>query len=102
MLSQPSREKVCLGKEKAENKNYRSPRGADYIILNSVALYERIKPVFGNTHYLSVYLYLDSDKAGDEATTKIQTLLSGTNISIKDKRTLYPGYKDFNEYLCSL
>jgi len=92
-------------------KSHKTTSKEDYIILNSVALVGKFlsnieaqtKIVYGYTHIdLEIHLYLDNDNAGDEATEKIKESLEDQNISIIDKRTLYAGYKDYNEYLCSL
>jgi Toprim domain-containing protein len=94
--------------------------GEDFIILNSVALVNKFienildsnsslkndnVSVYGNTHKVeskvNIDLYLDNDRAGDEATQKIIEKLSNQNIQITDKRNVYSGYKDYNDYLCS-
>ena len=90
--------------------------GEDFIILNSVSLVNKFLSniknqnmgevtVYGNTHKveskLNIELNLDNDTAGNVATQKIIEELSNQNIQITDKRHLYSGYKDYNEYLCS-
>lgn len=66
---------------------------SDYIILNSVSLVFRMKKVLGD--YAKVELYLDNDKAGDDATQKIKTFHS----NVEDCRLLYKNYNDLNDFI---
>ena len=74
-----------------------APR-SDYLILNSVSMLEKAKSVL-NRGYELIELYLDNDDAGDRTTQKIKEIIKG--IKVIDKRGVYSGYKDLNEYLLS-
>lgn len=74
-----------------------APR-SDYLILNSVSMLEKAKGVL-NRGYELIELYLDNDDAGDKTTQKIKEIIKG--IKVIDKRDVYAGYKDLNEYLLS-
>ena len=76
---------------------------SDYLILNSVALIKSISSSFWGGYEL-LELYLDNDKAGDNAVLEItQIIKSNTDrndgVKIIDKRRHYKKYKDLNEYL---
>lgn len=66
---------------------------SDYIILNSVAMVNRIESSI--KEYKKVELYLDNDTAGSNATEKIK--LQHSNVS--DNRLLYPNHKDLNDFI---
>ena len=69
---------------------------SDYLILNSVSLIKNATSTLrGN--YERIELYLDNDKAGDNATEQIGALLRGKKAY--DKRGYYYLHKDVNEYL---
>lgn len=70
---------------------------SDYIILNSVSLIDRALKVIEGKYEL-IELYLDNDRAGNEATEKIINSVSGRVI---DKRTHYKEFKDLNEKVLS-
>lgn len=67
----------------------------DFLILNSIGLYRKAKPVFND--YQKVHLYLDNDLAGDKISQQI--LIDFSYAS--DCRELYKDYKDLNEFLIS-
>jgi hypothetical protein len=70
---------------------------SNYLILNSVSLKERgFKAIQGKFERLE--LYLDNDKAGDEATL---FFMQNFNNSI-DKRVHYSEHKDLNDFLLSM
>jgi len=71
---------------------------SDYIILNSLSMLEKVLELIQGKYEL-IGLYLDNDKAGNEATAKIMSVLSSSKII--DKRKFYHSYKDVNEYLLS-
>jgi len=71
---------------------------SDYIILNSLSMLEKVLELIQGKYEL-IELYLDNDKAGNEATVKIMATLSSSRII--DKRRFYQSYKDVNEYLLS-
>lgn len=66
---------------------------SDYLILNSVALINRVKDELSN--YEKTELYLDNDKAGNKATEALKII----SKSAKDNRLLYPNYKDLNDFV---
>lgn len=66
----------------------------DYVILNSVALATKAIPYL--TYYDAVYLYLDNDKAGRDATKSIMNALDG---KAKDESSLYGKFEDINDFL---
>lgn len=69
-------------------------KGCDYVILNSVALVNRaIKSL---ESYDRVYLYLDNDSAGREATKSIIETLGD---KAKDESHLYGNFVDINDFL---
>ncbi|KAA3595848.1 MAG: hypothetical protein DWQ06_16650 [Calditrichaeota bacterium] len=70
-------------------------QGSDILVLNSVALTKRAMLFLEKHNYTEVNLFLDNDKAGEEATQKFKTL---KNIQVKDQREIYKNYKDFNEF----
>lgn len=69
------------------------PKPADYLVLNSVAFFQKALPRLEN--YQAINLYLDRDYAGKRVTDQ------ALNISPKfqDKSGLYQPYKDLNEWL---
>ena len=69
---------------------------SDYIILNSLSMADRVLELIQGKYEL-IELYLDNDKAGNEATSKIMANLS--SVKIIDKRKFYQAQKDVNEYL---
>ncbi len=69
---------------------------SDYLILNSVSHTQRALELIQDRHEL-VELYLDNDKAGDEATEKV--IKNILNCKVIDKRGHYKNFKDLNEYL---
>ena len=69
---------------------------SDYIILNSVSLIEKALKLLGGGYDL-IELYLDNDKAGNNAVDRIRREIPG--VKIIDKRPYYENYKDLNELL---
>ena len=69
----------------------------DKIILNSVELLNHAIPLLGDYH--SIECYLDNDKAGKRATSRIQDAFGKIVV---DKASVYNEYKDLNDYLKSL
>jgi DNA primase len=69
---------------------------SDYLVLNSLAFLEKRREMM--EHYSKINLYLDSDKAGVEATQKALHW----SEKYKDKSFLYNGHKDLNDYLVHL
>jgi DNA primase len=66
------------------------------IILNSVAHLNKI--ISHMDSYKTINLFLDNDKAGEEATKRIQDRYLH---AIDQAKFIYPGHKDFNEFLTS-
>lgn len=69
---------------------------SDYIVLNSLSMLDRVLELIQGKYEL-IELYLDNDKAGNEATSKVMATLLG--IRVIDKRKFYQNYKDVNDYL---
>ena len=65
----------------------------NYMILNSLVMIKKLKEKINE--YEQVFLYLDNDRAGREATAE---LLKWSD-KIFDESLFYKGYKDLNEYL---
>jgi hypothetical protein len=68
----------------------------DYLILNTLGFLGACQDVICS--YPSVFLFLDNDTAGSEATA-IATSWSNT---IADQRSLYAAHKDVNDWLCHI
>ena len=68
---------------------------SDILLLNSIAFIKDIEPFINN--YENVYLYLDNDPAGINAT---KYLLEKYNNTI-NKSAIYKDYKDLNEFICN-
>lgn len=68
----------------------------DYCILNSLSFFEKAKPVMDQ--YLSIHLFLDNDKAGQNCSH--YTISFDTKY--KDESGLYKNYKDLNEWLIKI
>ena len=66
------------------------------VVMNSVTNKEETVEVLRSISG-TIYLCLDNDKAGEEATTFIKNALP----SVIDYRSHFAGHKDVNEYLCS-
>ncbi len=67
----------------------------NYVILNSISLFDRARP-FLESHY-HIDLYLDRDAAGIRCTSTAKDISEKYN----DASGMYPGYKDLNEWLKS-
>ncbi|MEZ4682056.1 MAG: toprim domain-containing protein [Caldilineaceae bacterium] len=67
------------------------------IIMNSVAMKERVIEAIGEMGVKSVYLYLDRDKAGRRLTAELRDSLR--DCCVQDLSARYEGYKDMNEWL---
>jgi len=65
----------------------------DVVVLNSLSLINKINL----SKYNRINLFLDNDKAGQEA--KSELCEKYTNKYIKDYSYIYKNYKDFNEFL---
>ncbi|MCU0352937.1 MAG: toprim domain-containing protein [Cytophagales bacterium] len=66
---------------------------SDYLVLNSVSLFEKARPFL--EQHQSIRLYLDRDAAGQKC-TELALSLSG---KYRDESLLYAGYKDVNDWL---
>lgn len=67
------------------------------VIMNSVALKDRVMDKIRSLDVQTARLFLDRDASGQELTAYMQTQLPECNVI--DASTLYEGYKDFNELL---
>ncbi|HEY9560589.1 MAG TPA: toprim domain-containing protein [Anseongella sp.] len=67
----------------------------DFLILNSLSLFEKTRQVM--EAYQQIHLYLDNDSAGKNCA------LYASSLSAKylDKSVFYKNYKDLNEMICS-
>jgi len=64
------------------------------IVLNGVGFIERFINLIPN--YKKINLYLDNDRAGNEAAKRIQEVRPE---AVNRSQIIYPSYKDFNEFL---
>lgn len=71
--------------------------GNDSLILNSVSNLNKALPFL--SHYPLILCYLDNDAAGSETLAKLQKEFGD---KVADKSSLYPDYKDLNDYLVSI
>ena len=67
------------------------------MILNSVSNLNKALPFL--SHYPLILCYLDNDAAGSETLAKLQKEFGD---KVADKSSLYPDYKDLNDYLVSI
>jgi hypothetical protein len=73
---------------------YRKIPSSRTIVLNSLSFLKKIGPLLSEVEHVN--LYLDNDQAGRAATNEIRAQIN----SVKDwAPIIYPGYKDFNEFL---
>lgn len=72
---------------------HKEHQSESFLVLNSVVFFDRQLPFM--QRFREVYLYMDNDHAGDNATASALYLDSDKFI---DKRNLFSGYKDFNEW----
>lgn len=72
---------------------------ADFLVLNGVGLADRALSILEEKNYKELFLMLDNDEAGTLATKKIQEAFRGQS---EDCRSLFEGYKDFNDYLAAI
>jgi DNA primase len=75
-------------------KNKTQIKTSDIIILNSIAFVKAVE--IHITKYESVYLYLDNDIAGQQATK----YLMNNYKNIIDKSCIYKNHNDLNDLLC--
>jgi hypothetical protein len=68
-------------------------RLTDYLILNSLSLFEKARTILES--YENIRLYLDNDPAGDRLTDYALAL----SENYTDERKLYKPYKDLNRWL---
>ena len=71
---------------------------SDYLILNSVALIMKNSSILKD--YKAIELYLDNDEAGDKYTNMVKAMFENS----VDCRSIFNGFKDFNEWfsVCEL
>lgn len=82
--------------KRKENPQGTGLRQLDYLILNSVTNIHKAAKIL--SCYDSVQCCLDNDDAGRNAYLQLSKELE---ISVVDASTLYNGFKDLNEYLCT-
>lgn len=70
-------------------------KGQDFVVLNSVSLFERARPFMENHNQIN--LYLDRDVSGLKCTQRALSMSS----KYKDQSTLYKNHKDFNDWIVS-
>lgn len=70
-------------------------KGQDFVVLNSVSLFERARPFMENHNQIN--LYLDRDVSGLKYTERALSMSS----KYRDQSTLYKNYKDFNDWVMS-
>jgi hypothetical protein len=70
-------------------------KGQDFVVLNSVSLFERARPFMENHNQIN--LYLDRDVSGLNCTQRALSMSS----KYKDESTLYKNHKDFNDWIMS-
>jgi hypothetical protein len=70
-------------------------KGQDFVVLNSVALFERARPFMENHNIIS--LYLDRDASGINCTQRALSM----SPKYKDESSLYKNHKDFNDWIMS-
>lgn len=82
--------------KRKENPQDTELRQQDYMVLNSVTnIHKAIERL---SRYDSVQCFLDNDDAGRNAYLQLSMELRN---SVADASTLYNGFKDLNEYLCT-
>ncbi|KFF01324.1 DNA primase [Chryseobacterium formosense] len=69
-------------------------QNSDYLILNSTSMLFKIENDLDKYHKIS--LFLDNDKNGNFAKTKIQNVF----MNAEDCSLIYEGYNDLNEWYC--
>ena len=74
-------------------ENYLEKEPADYLILNSVSMINKIQNSFHN--YKNIELYFDNDEAGNRAVEMIKSEIENAD----DCRVLYSNFKDLNDWL---
>lgn len=67
------------------------------IVLNSTCLVSRAIEKIKGLDISKIYLLLDNDEAGKNATEKI---MDEVNLEVIDKADIYKNNKDFNDFLC--
>ncbi|MCF2496754.1 toprim domain-containing protein [Dyadobacter chenhuakuii] len=67
----------------------------DYVILNSISLFDRARPFMEKHRHIN--LYLDRDQAGRKCCEEAMSI----SEKYKDASGLYEGFKDLNEWLIS-
>ncbi len=78
----------------------KNPLDEDYIVMNSVALADKVikKLESLDLEKRTIKLFLDNDKAGNIATDKLLSAIQEKAQSIQDCRTCFEGKKDLNEW----
>ena len=71
----------------------------DTIVLNSLSCLRYAIPYIRNYSYKTLCVWLDNDKAGDNATIALHSVAREQRLSFRDMRPIYQPHKDLNEYL---
>lgn len=76
----------------------------DCYVLNSVSFWhETAQDIIGREEKVSlVSLFMDNDIAGDQATDNFCNELDGYGIIVDCQRHNYEGFKDLNDYFCTI
>ena len=69
------------------------------IILHSITMSKKAQEILKNNNFSEVFLFLDNDEAGRRASIKLSEMVT---CPVKDKSTIYRGFKDYNEFLQNL
>lgn len=75
-------------------RNMQKEQNSDYLILNSTSMLFKVENDLDKYHKIS--LFLDNDKNGNFAKTKIQNVF----MNAEDCSLIYKGYNDLNEWYC--
>jgi len=70
------------------------------LVLNSLGQYENAMSHIIDKNYTLVNLFLDNDEKGEEMTITFSKNLKYSSIPVTDKRSIYSGYIDYNEFHC--
>ncbi|WP_162923750.1 toprim domain-containing protein [Arachidicoccus soli] len=73
------------------------PQKTNWLVLNSVSMIEKAKPII--RQHKKVYLLLDNDKAGKKHTEALQNYCVENKINVENLAPTYPKCKDINEWL---
>lgn len=84
---------LCYNRASAPKNYFLATDGESFLILNSLAFFERSRMLMES--YQNIDLFLDRDSAGQRTTQ----LALGWSSKFSDKSELYRAYKDLNDFL---